>query len=177
MCTRLRREVFLHTLFSVEEFDFERPAPPSDAPGRKPLEAPSRLASIVEEDRRLSRLCSLSGVLDEEKRSLRRCSSVSASANTGKRALVCEVSMSRSLHAPTLKGEPPINVHAPAAVVRNSRATKGGGGVTLVEGTPVKQEKRRTDLPTRRSFGQGVACGTSMNGLLVESTLSKAKGR
>jgi hypothetical protein len=46
MCTRLRSEVFLHALFSVEEFDFERPAAPSDAPGRKRLKAPSVLSRL-----------------------------------------------------------------------------------------------------------------------------------
>jgi hypothetical protein len=85
--------------------------------------------------------------------------------------------MSRSLRAPTPKGEPAMKANAPAAAMEKSRAAKGGGGVTLVEGTPVKREKSRTDLPTRRSSGQGDAFGASMSGLLVESTPTKAKGR
>jgi hypothetical protein len=178
MCTLLRSKVFPHVVFSDDEFDLERTATPSDAPSRKRSKAPSRLGSIVAEGRALSRARSLSAALDEEERSLRRSASLSASANAGKRALVREVSMSRSLRAPTPKGEPAMKANAPAVLLEKSRAAKGGGGgVTLVEGTPVKREKSRTDLPTRRSSGQGDAFGASMSGLLVESTPTKTKGR
>jgi hypothetical protein len=52
-----------------------------------------------------------------------------------------------------------------------------GGGVTLVEGTPEKQEKSRADQPTRRSPGQGDFLGALMSLLLVESTPIKAQER
>jgi predicted RNase H-like nuclease len=99
MYTCLRSEVFPHIIFSDDEFDFERSATPSDAPGRKRLKALSRLGSVAAEDRGLGRAHSLSVALDEEKRSLRRSSSISANANAGKRALVREVRISRPLRS------------------------------------------------------------------------------
>jgi hypothetical protein len=41
-------------------------------------------------------------------------------------------------------GEPAMKSNASAAALDKLRAAKGGGA-TLVEGTPVKQEKSRTD--------------------------------
>jgi hypothetical protein len=84
--------------------------------------------------------------------------------------------MSRSLREPTPKGEPAIKPSASAAALEKSRAAKGGGA-TLVEGTPVKQEKSRADEPTRRSPGQGDLFGALMSHLLVESTSTKAQER
>jgi hypothetical protein len=142
MCALLCKNIFPHTFFSDDEFDLERPATPSDAPGRKRSKAILRLASLVVEGRALSCARSLSAALDEEGRSLRRSASLSVSANVGQRALVREVSMTWSLRAPTPKGDPAMKSNAPAAAVEKLRVAKGGG-VTLVEGTPVKREKSR----------------------------------
>jgi hypothetical protein len=144
MCVLLRSKAFLHAAFSDDEFSLERPTTPSDAPARKRLKALFRPASVVAEDHALSRARSLSAALDEEGRILRRFASLSVSANAGKCALVCEVTMSRSLRAPTPKSDPAMKANAPAAAVEKLRAAKGGG-VTLVEGPPVKQEKSRMD--------------------------------
>jgi hypothetical protein len=65
------------------------------------------------EDRALSHPRSLSAAPDEEERNLRRSASHTVSASAGKRALVRKVSMSRSLRAPTPKGELAIKANAP----------------------------------------------------------------
>jgi hypothetical protein len=73
-------------------------------------------------------------------------------------------------------GEPTMRSNSSAAALEKLRAAKGGGA-TLVEGTPVKQEKSRADEPTRRSPGQGDLFGALMSRLLVESTPTKAQER
>jgi hypothetical protein len=118
--------MFPHIVFSNDEFDLERPATPSDAPGRKHSKASSRLGSIVTEDRALSHPRSLSTALEEEERSLRRSASLSASANAGKCALVREVTMSPSLRAPTPKGESAMKANAPIVLMEKPRVTKRG---------------------------------------------------
>jgi hypothetical protein len=113
MSALLRSKAFLHAAFYDDEFNLERPTTPSDAPARKRLKAIFRPASLVAEDRALSRARSLSAALDEEGRSLRRPASLSVSANVGQRALVREVSTFRSLFTPALKGELAMKFNAP----------------------------------------------------------------
>jgi hypothetical protein len=168
MCTLLRTKVFPHAIFSDDEFEPHRA--PSRPSSRASSRAPSRLGSIVPENRTLSRTRSLSAALDAEQRSLRRSASISA--NVGKRPLVREVSMSRTLRAHTPKVDVAITAHSQAA--EKSRPVRDG--VMLVESTPVKREKNRTDLPSRRSSGHDIF-GSLSSGLLVESTPTKAKNK
>jgi hypothetical protein len=126
MCALLCKKIFPRTFFSDDEFDLERPATPSDAPGRKRSKAILRLASLVAEGRAFSCARSLSAALDEEGRSLRRFASLSVSANVGQRALVREVGMSCSLRAPTPKGDPAMKANAPIVLMEKPRAYKRG---------------------------------------------------
>jgi hypothetical protein len=107
----------------------------------------------------LRRARSLSAALDEEKRSRCRCSSISANANAGKRALVREVSMPRSLHTPTPKGESAMKAHPPLRWRSRGRPTHA------CRRTPMKREKpdRPGDLV---ASGQDNAFGAPMSRLL-----------
>jgi hypothetical protein len=120
-------------------------------------------------------LRSLSAALEEEDHSLRRSASLSAIANVGKRTLVREVSMPRSLR--TLCQERARDEgQRPAVVVEKLRVAKGGG-VTLVEGAPVKWKKSRADMPTRPCSGQGDAFGASVSSLFIDTSPTKANRR
>jgi hypothetical protein len=52
-----------------------------------------------------------------------------------------------------------------------------GGGVTLVEGAPVKWKKSRADMPTRPCSGQGDAFGASVSSLFIDTSPTKANRR